>query len=69
MCFPGRFHVDVGDGEPHTQVYVRQADALSAMGEVEPALAALASALDLDPLLRRSKGFQVFHRIINLLHP
>lgn len=41
-----------------SQVYVRQADALSAMGEVEPALAALATALHLDPSLRRSKGFQ-----------
>jgi len=38
---------------------VRQADALSAMGKVEPALGALSTALRLDPLLRRSKGFQV----------
>lgn len=38
---------------------MRQADALSAMGEVERALAALSTALCLDPLLRRSKGFQV----------
>lgn len=41
------------------QAFVRQADALSAMGEVEPALTALSTALRLDPLLRRSKGFQV----------
>lgn len=40
------------------QAFVRQADALSAMGEVERALAALSTALCLDPLLRRSKGFQ-----------
>ncbi|KAG0584991.1 hypothetical protein KC19_3G249100 [Ceratodon purpureus] len=40
------------------QAFVRQADALSGMGEVESALNALSTALRLDPLLRRSKGFQ-----------
>lgn len=40
------------------QAFVRQADVFSAMGEVEPALDALSTALRLDPLLRRSKGFQ-----------
>lgn len=41
------------------QAFVRQADALSAMGQVEPALDALSTALRLDPLLRRSQAFQV----------
>lgn len=47
------------DVDQYTQAFVRQADAFSAMGEVEPALDALSAALRLDPLLRRSKGFQV----------
>lgn len=41
------------------QAFVRQADAFSAMGNAETALAALSTALRLDPSLRRSRGFQV----------
>jgi hypothetical protein len=41
------------------QAFLRQADAFSAMGEIQAALSALKTALHFDPSLRRSKSYQV----------
>ncbi|CAM6017087.1 unnamed protein product [Sphagnum balticum] len=44
------------------QAFLRQADAFSAMGEIQAALSALKTALHFDPSLRRSKSYQVKSR-------